>query len=90
MQVFRPAHQRRPPLTLLLQGYGRSFTLKDPSCNTPNGLCQFSGGANAGPCSDASGILDLQEIQDIISTNNLKPVYDDKAAVKCMSCPHIN
>lgn len=63
-------------------GYGRSFTLKDGSCNTPNGLCQFSGGANAGPCSDASGILDLQEIQDIISQNHLTPVHDDKAAVK--------
>jgi chitinase len=63
-------------------GYGRSFTLKDGSCNTPNGVCQFSGGANAGPCSAASGILDLQEIEDIISNNNLKPVHDEEAGVK--------
>ncbi|MAD84853.1 MAG: hypothetical protein CL912_17990 [Deltaproteobacteria bacterium] len=28
--------------------YGRSFTLVDPSCNLPNGICQFSGGADAG------------------------------------------
>ena len=62
--------------------YGRSFTLKDPSCSTPNGVCEFSGGANAGPCSDASGILDLQEINDIISKNNAKPSYDKTAAVK--------
>ena len=64
-------------------GYGRSFTLKDPSCNTPNGICQFTGGANAGPCSNAVGILDLQEIQDIIKQNNLKAVHDQNAGVKC-------
>ncbi|KAI4089159.1 MAG: hypothetical protein LQ339_008601 [Xanthoria mediterranea] len=62
--------------------YGRSFTLKDPSCNRSNGICQFSGGANAGPCSNAVGILDYQEIQDIIKSNNLNPVHDKKAAVK--------
>lgn len=62
--------------------YGRSFTLKDPSCNTPNGVCQFSGGANAGPCSNTAGILDYQEIQDVISNNNVKSVWDKKAGVK--------
>ncbi|KAL9585251.1 MAG: hypothetical protein Q9212_001643 [Teloschistes hypoglaucus] len=62
--------------------YGRSFTLKDPSCNTPNGVCQFSGGANEGRCSNAVGILDYQEIQDIIVSDNVKPVHDQKAAVK--------
>ncbi|KAK0100840.1 hypothetical protein ONS95_007287 [Cadophora gregata] len=62
--------------------YGRSFTLKDSSCNTPNGVCQFSGGANAGPCSGTAGILDLQEISDIITKNNLKPVWDKTAGVK--------
>ncbi|KAI2465893.1 hypothetical protein F4781DRAFT_424486 [Annulohypoxylon bovei var. microspora] len=46
--------------------YGRSFTLADPSCNTPNGVCKFTGGAKAGECSQASGILDLQEIKDIV------------------------
>jgi hypothetical protein len=64
-------------------GYGRSFTLKDPSCNIPNGICEFTGGANPGPCSDASGILDYQEIQDIISQNSLTPIHDEAAAVKC-------
>lgn len=62
--------------------YGRSFTLKDPTCNTPNGKCQFSGPALAGPCSNAAGILDNQEIQDIIQKSNLKPVYDEKTGVK--------
>ncbi|KAL8788604.1 MAG: hypothetical protein Q9195_007199 [Heterodermia aff. obscurata] len=65
--------------------YGRSFTLKDPSCNTPNGICQFTGGANAGPCSNAVGILDYQEIQDIIKSKNLNPVHDQKAGLKWIS-----
>lgn len=72
-----------PAKVVMGQGwYGRSFTLKDSSCNKPNGVCEFTGGAKAGPCSDAAGILDLQEIDDIISKNNLKPVHDEKAAVK--------
>ncbi|KAH8768982.1 family 18 glycosyl hydrolase [Diaporthe sp. PMI_573] len=62
--------------------YGRSFTLTDPSCNTPNGVCQFSGGANEGPCSGASGILDLQEIKDVIAQKNVQPVWDKEAMVK--------
>ncbi|GAB7348914.1 hypothetical protein MBLNU459_g7603t2 [Dothideomycetes sp. NU459] len=62
--------------------YGRSFTLTDPSCNTPNGVCEFSGGADAGPCSATSGILDDQEIQDIINKYNLQPVHDETAGVK--------
>ncbi|MCJ1307824.1 hypothetical protein MMC25_001472 [Agyrium rufum] len=62
--------------------YGRSFTLKDSSCHVPNGVCEFTGGANGGPCSDASGILDDQEIQDIITINNLNPTWDKTAAVK--------
>lgn len=62
--------------------YGRSFTLTDPSCNTPNGVCKFSGGADAGPCSNAVGILDDQEIQDVITQNSLTPTFDKTAAVK--------
>lgn len=72
-----------PAKVVMGQGwYGRSFTLRDPSCNKPNGVCEFTGGAKAGPCSNAAGILDLEEIDDIISKNNLKPVHDEKAAVK--------
>lgn len=56
--------------------------MTDPSCNTPNGVCKFSGGANPGPCSKTSGILDDQEIQDIITKNNLSPVWDHNAGVK--------
>ncbi|KAK3674234.1 hypothetical protein LTR78_005703 [Recurvomyces mirabilis] len=62
--------------------YGRSFTLTNPSCKTPNGVCEFSGGADPGPCSATSGILDDQEIQDIITKNNVQPVWDKTAGVK--------
>ncbi|TGJ83730.1 hypothetical protein E0Z10_g5022 [Xylaria hypoxylon] len=62
--------------------YGRSFTLKDPSCNEPNGVCQFSGGADAGPCSGTSGILDYQEIEDVIDKYNPEVVWDKDAGVK--------
>lgn len=62
--------------------YGRSFTLKDPTCSKSNGICEFSRGAKAGACSDASGILDLQEINDILKKSNPKPEYDEKAGVK--------
>ncbi|KAG6986626.1 hypothetical protein G7Y79_00075g098980 [Physcia stellaris] len=62
--------------------YGRSFTLANSSCNTPNGVCKFSGPANAGPCSIAPGILDKQEIDDIISKNHLQPVWAGREAVK--------
>ncbi|KAF5523516.1 Chitotriosidase-1 [Colletotrichum aenigma] len=73
----------KPEKVVLGQGYyGRSFTLKDPNCNKPNGVCQFSGGAKEGPCSKASGILTLQEIFDIIKEKNLKPQFDEKAGVK--------
>lgn len=48
----------------------------------PNGICQFTGGAKAGPCSDASGILDMQEINDIIAQNHLNPTLNKEAAVK--------
>ncbi|EUC34226.1 glycoside hydrolase family 18 protein [Bipolaris zeicola 26-R-13] len=73
----------KPENVVLGQGlYGRSFTLTDPKCNEPNGVCQFSGGAKAGRCSRASGILNLQEIFDIIDDKKLKPTHDKKAGVK--------
>ncbi|CAK7209923.1 hypothetical protein SBRCBS47491_000609 [Sporothrix bragantina] len=65
--------------------YGRSFTLASSDCTTPNGVCKFTDGAKPGPCSDASGILDYQEIADIILKNGLEPVHDETAAVKWIS-----
>lgn len=75
-----------PAKIVMGQGwYGRSFILNDPSCNKPVGVYEFSDGGKARPCSDAAGILDLEEINDIISKNSLKPVHDEKAAVKWLT-----
>jgi chitinase len=65
-----------------LAWYGRSFTLADPNCTTPNGVCEFSGAGMAGSCSDSKGTLDLREIQDIVSSSRLSPTLDEKAGVK--------
>ncbi|KAF3058356.1 Killer toxin subunits alpha/beta [Daldinia childiae] len=42
--------------------YGRSFTMADPNCYEPNGVCEFTTGGRAGTCSDTVGILTYQEI----------------------------
>jgi len=51
------------------------------SCNTPNGVCQFSAGGTPGVCTGTSGILSNAEIQQIISQNDITPVYDEADAV---------
>lgn len=72
-------------VNLGLAWYGRSYTLAQPNCTTPNGVCEFSEAGFAGSCSDAAGTLDLQEIQDIIAQENSHVVLDDVAAVKYMA-----
>ncbi|PGH18379.1 hypothetical protein AJ79_00446 [Helicocarpus griseus UAMH5409] len=63
--------------------YGRSFELSNPSCTKPG--CPFKGGARPGLCSDTSGVLMYYEIQAILrQVNGLRPVQDEKAAVKYM------
>ncbi|KAM0704603.1 hypothetical protein Q7P35_008837 [Cladosporium inversicolor] len=69
-------------VNLGLAWYGRSFTLSEPNCTVPNGVCEFSGAGNKGICSDSAGTLDLGEIQDIVSEGNLSPILDEKAGVK--------
>ncbi|KAK5129371.1 hypothetical protein LTR08_003556 [Meristemomyces frigidus] len=59
--------------------YGRSFTLANPSCNTPG--CVFTAGGNPGPCTNSSGTLSNAEINLIISQNDLTPTFDNVAAV---------
>jgi GH18 family chitinase len=69
-------------VNLGLAWYGRSFTLQEPNCTTPNGICQFVGPGMADPCSDVEGTLSLQEIKDIVLNGSLTPTLDEKAAVK--------
>ncbi|KAJ5779984.1 glycoside hydrolase, partial [Penicillium paradoxum] len=67
-------------VNLGLGWYGRSFTLKDSSCNTPG--CIFSEGGAAGECTKSAGTLSNAEIQRVIATNDLTPTLDREAAVK--------
>ncbi|KAK3692975.1 family 18 glycosyl hydrolase [Podospora appendiculata] len=82
MDLLWRAGVKSDKVVLGLGWYGRSFTLQSSSCNTPNGICQFTGGAKAGPCSNAAGILDLQEIQNIVKEKAITPTWDKKAGVK--------
>jgi Chitinase len=60
--------------------YGRTFTLTDSSCTTPG--CQFSGGGDAGSCTDQSGYLAYYEIADILQKDSaITPIHDEEAAV---------
>ncbi|KAF7171146.1 hypothetical protein CNMCM5623_003575 [Aspergillus felis] len=66
--------------------YGRSFTLADPSCNTPG--CPFSGASSPGPCSTTGGMLAYYEIQAVLSQGSsgkkraaITPTHDKEAAV---------
>jgi GH18 family chitinase len=65
--------------------YGRTYTLQDTNCTTPNGICQFSAAGTAGPCSNATGTLNLLEIQDILAEEQITPVLDKAAGVKYMA-----
>ncbi|EAW14096.1 bacteriodes thetaiotaomicron symbiotic chitinase [Aspergillus clavatus NRRL 1] len=69
--------------------YGRSFTLADPSCNTPG--CPFytknnsTGGGVAGECTVTSGILSDYEINRILEQYNVNVEYDATAGVNWMT-----
>ena len=51
-----PSHK----LNMGVGSYGRSFTLKNPTCTTPG--CEFSGPGQEGPCTKGAGTLALFEI----------------------------
>ncbi|RDW92668.1 hypothetical protein BP5796_02062 [Coleophoma crateriformis] len=68
-------------VTLGLGWYGRSFTLTDETCVTPNGVCMFSAGGSPGECTASSGTLSNAEILRVIDEYSLEPTYDDVAAV---------
>jgi GH18 family chitinase len=69
-------------VVLGLGWYGRSFTLANPACSTPNGICIFSQGGNPGECTNSAGTLTNSEINRIISRAGVTKGFDKKAAVK--------
>lgn len=78
-------NQIDPAKVLLGLGfYGRSFTLSDPSCTTP-GVCGFSTGGVAGPCTSTSGILSDYEMSDILASQLPAVQYDAIAGVNWMT-----
>lgn len=72
-------------VVLGLGWYGRSFTLADPSCSTPNGVCQFTAGGNAGECTQSSGTLSNAEIKRILASGVGVESYDATAAVRWLT-----
>ncbi|ETS77353.1 hypothetical protein PFICI_11227 [Pestalotiopsis fici W106-1] len=72
-------------VVLGLGWYGRSFTLADPGCTTPNKVCQFTAGANPGDCTNSAGTLSNAEIKRILKRGAATEQYDKTAAVKWMT-----
>ncbi|KAL7621624.1 hypothetical protein AAE478_008950 [Parahypoxylon ruwenzoriense] len=72
-------------VVLGLGWYGRSFTLSDPNCRTPNGVCQFTAGAAPGECTASSGTLSNAEIKRILDSGTAVEEYDATAGVKWMT-----
>ncbi|PPR04933.1 hypothetical protein CVT24_007314 [Panaeolus cyanescens] len=80
MQLFANVGINPSQMVMGIGFYGRSFQLADPSCNVPG--CPFVSGAAPGVCSLNSGTLMFSEIESIISSNALTPVFDSIDAVK--------
>lgn len=82
MQLYRNVGINPDQMVLGIGFYGRSFQLADPGCSAPG--CGFSGPAAPGPCSGpaSAGTLMFSEIESIINTNGLEPVFDEAAGVK--------
>jgi chitinase len=65
--------------------YGRSFTLANPSCKNPDGICLFSQGGSPGECTKSAGTLTNAEINRIIAKGGVTKGFDKTAAVKWIS-----
>ncbi|KAI8228514.1 hypothetical protein K4K54_002151 [Colletotrichum sp. SAR 10_86] len=61
--------------------YGRSFTMSDPSCFRPDGVCRFRTGGMPGSCSDPAGVLTYQEIASCNSSLDVQTFYDPDTTV---------
>lgn len=66
-------------VNLGLAFYGRTYTV-NPDCVQKG--CVYKSAGRQGACSGEAGILLNSEIFEIISKNNLTPVFDKEAAVK--------
>ncbi|KAK8103189.1 glycoside hydrolase family 18 protein [Apiospora sp. TS-2023a] len=71
-------------IILGLAFYGRSFTLKDPSCTTPG--CEFSEAGAQGRCTRTAGILSYREIMQLQQEHAgaLDTGYDKEAGINYM------
>jgi GH18 family chitinase len=70
-------------VVLGLGWYGRSFTLRDPSCDEPNGACRFTAGGAPGECSRSAGTLTNAEIKRVMASNpSAVESYDATAGVR--------
>jgi chitinase len=72
-------------VVLGLGWYGRSFTLSDPACNMPDGVCTFTEGGKPGECTQSAGTLTNAEINRIIARGGVSRGFDRNAAVKWIS-----
>ncbi|KAJ5901541.1 CAZyme family GH18 [Penicillium taxi] len=72
-------------VVLGLGWYGRSFTLADSSCTTPNGVCQFTTGGNVGECTKSSGTLSNAEIKRLLAAGTGTESYDATAGVRWLT-----
>ncbi|KAJ5000686.1 hypothetical protein K4K48_002347, partial [Colletotrichum sp. SAR 10_66] len=60
---------------------GRSFTMSDPSCFRPDGVCRFRTGGMPGSCSDPADVLTYKEIASCNSSLNVQTFYDPDTTV---------
>jgi hypothetical protein len=74
VNMLLKAGVRMNKINLGIGFYGRTFTLADPSCKT--GGCPMSGPGKKGPCTDAEGFLSYGEIEYMIESRGLNPVYN--------------
>ncbi|GAB1317703.1 chitinase [Madurella fahalii] len=58
--------------------YGRSFTMSNPGCFEPNGVCQFSDGGVPGSCSGTKGVLTYEEVVSRNNSLDVKTIYEGK------------
>lgn len=62
--------------------YGRSFTMKNPSCMEAG--CEFTEGARGVACTGTSGVLSAAEISQIIA-DGATMTLDEEAAVQIVT-----